>query len=77
MTAFGHLLPRFADDVDGLFFSDVVTRQKIIEMMDQEDERRGVFEGLHVGIRTKVSLLEQRPNTLDRFGVIFLGPKNL
>ncbi len=58
MATLGHLLPRFADDVDGLFLSDVVTFQEIIEMMDQEDERRGVFEGLYVGVRAEISLLE-------------------
>ena len=77
MATLGHLFPGLADDVDGLFLSDVVPLQEVIEMMDQEDERRGVFQGLHVGVGAKISLLEQRPNALDRFIVILRGPKNL
>ena len=46
-------------------------------MMDQEDERRGVFEGLHVGVGAKISLLEQCLNALDRFIVVTRGPKTL
>ena len=59
MATLGHLLPRFADDVDGLFFADVVTFQEIVEMIFEENERRGVFEGLHVGVSAEISLLQQ------------------